>query len=119
MLDVLLRRFEKPDESRRFEKGCFDIVRLGGIEIGRATYEPGWKWSIHVAPSVGTALCPVEHVGLVLSGVATVPPGRKDVELRPGICFTYPPFPTTVGSSDPSATSPCISWGRPSTPRSE
>jgi mannose-6-phosphate isomerase-like protein (cupin superfamily) len=94
MLDVLLRRFEEPDESRTFEKGRFDIIRLGGMEIGRATYEPGWKWSIHVAPSVGTALCPVEHVGLVLSGVATVAvEDGRIVELRPGDLFHVPPVP--------------------------
>lgn len=94
MLDVLLKRFEKPDETRLFEKGRFEIVRLGGVEIGRATYEPGWKWSIHVSPSAGTALCPIEHVGLVLSGVATVvfEDGRI-VELRPGDLFHVPPVP--------------------------
>ncbi|HEY7700265.1 MAG TPA: cupin domain-containing protein [Vicinamibacteria bacterium] len=94
MLDVMLRRFEEPDETLTFEKGLFEIIRVGGIEIGRATYEPGWKWSIHVAPSVGTALCPVEHVGLVLSGVATVvfEDGRI-VELRPGDVFHVPPVP--------------------------
>jgi len=43
MLDVLLKRFDEPDETLLFEKGRFDIVRLGGVEIGRACYEPGWK----------------------------------------------------------------------------
>jgi mannose-6-phosphate isomerase-like protein (cupin superfamily) len=94
MLDVLLKRFDEPDETRLFEKGRFDIVRLGGVEIGRASYEPGWKWSVHVAPSAGTALCPVEHVGLVVSGVATVAfeDGRV-VELRAGNLFHVPATP--------------------------
>ncbi len=93
-LDVLLKRFDEPDETRLFEKGRFDVVRLGGVEIGRASYEPGWKWSIHVAPSAGTARCGVEHVGLVLSGVATVAfeDGRV-VELRPGNLFHVPATP--------------------------
>lgn len=43
----MLKRFEDPDEIRRFEKGVFEIVRVGGLTIGRATYEPGWKWSEH------------------------------------------------------------------------
>jgi hypothetical protein len=30
-------------------KGKFEIVRLGGMTIGRATYEPGWKWGEHVS----------------------------------------------------------------------
>ncbi|TMQ70256.1 MAG: hypothetical protein E6K80_09050 [Candidatus Eisenbacteria bacterium] len=46
-------------------RGTFAIVRLGGIAIGRATYEPGWKWSIDVGPARGERLCSVEHVGLV------------------------------------------------------
>ena len=104
MLDVLLKRFDEPDETRLFEKGRFDIVRLGSVEIGRATYEPGWKWSIQVAPSAGTALCPVEHVGLVLSGVATVSfeDGRV-VELRAGNLFHVPatPHDSWVVGSEP------------------
>ena len=48
MLEVILKRFEQPDEIRTFEKGRFELVRLGGMTIGRATYEPGWKWSEHV-----------------------------------------------------------------------
>jgi len=52
-LDVILKRFETPDERRVFDKGSFDLVRLGGMTIGRATYEPGWKWSVHVGAATG------------------------------------------------------------------
>jgi len=48
--DFLIKRFENPDEVRTFEKGRFEIIVSGGMTIGRATYEPGWKWSQHVAP---------------------------------------------------------------------
>jgi hypothetical protein len=48
MLEVILKRFEKPDEVRTFEKGKFELLQVGGMTIGRATYEPGWKWSVHV-----------------------------------------------------------------------
>jgi len=54
MLDVILKRFEAPDETRFFNKGKFEIVRIGGMTIGRASYEPGWKWSEHVSPLAGT-----------------------------------------------------------------
>jgi len=40
MLEVILKRFEQPDEIRTFEKGRFEVVRVGGMTIGRATYEP-------------------------------------------------------------------------------
>ena len=43
MLGVILKRFEAPDEIRIFEKGKFEIVKIGGMTIGRASYEPGWK----------------------------------------------------------------------------
>lgn len=94
MLAVILKRFEAPDETRVFEKGKFEIVRIGGLTIGRATYEPGWKWSEHVGSLAGTEYCEVEHVGMVLSGRATA--AMKDgkiVELSPGALFYIPPAP--------------------------
>jgi quercetin dioxygenase-like cupin family protein len=92
--DVVLRRFEHPDEVRDMTNGRFEIVRVGGVTIGRATYQPGWRWSQHVGPSLGATHCTVEHVGLVLAGVATVAfdDGRV-IELRAGELFYVPPVP--------------------------
>jgi len=94
MVDVILKRFEMPDETRVLAKGRFEIVTLGGVTIGRATYEPGWKWSVHVGPSVGATRCTVEHVGLVLAGTATAAfdDGRV-IELKAGELFYIPPVP--------------------------
>ena len=69
--DVILKRFEQPDEVRQLVKGRFELVHIGGLTIGRATYEPGWRWSEHVGPALGQTRCSVEHVGLVVSGTAT------------------------------------------------
>ena len=91
---TILRRFEQPDETRTFEKGRFDIVRIGDRMFGRAEYQPGWKWSVHVAPHAGAPLCGVEHLGLVLAGRATV--AYEDgtvIELSPGTLFYVPPVP--------------------------
>ena len=94
MNDVVLKRFESPDETRLMTKGRFDIVRLGGQTIGRATYEPGWKWSLHVGPAVGATRCTVEHVGLVVSGSATAAfDDGQVIELRAGELFYIPPEP--------------------------
>lgn len=71
MYEVVLKRFETPDEVRTFEKGKFELVHIGGMTIGRATYEPGWKWSEHVGQAIGKTSCDVEHVGMVVSGTAT------------------------------------------------
>jgi len=92
MLEVVLKRFENPDEVRLFEKGKLEIIRIGGMTIGRATYQPGWKWSTHVSPIAGTAFCEVEHVGMVISGTATVASTDGEVhELGPGTVFYVPP----------------------------
>ena len=92
--EVTLKHFEAPDEVRRFEKGRLEVVRVGGMTLGRATYEAGWKWSEHVGPTMGTTRCTVEHVGLVLSGTATVAfeDGRV-IELREGALFHVPAEP--------------------------
>jgi quercetin dioxygenase-like cupin family protein len=92
MTDVILKRFENPDETRVFEKGKFEIVVVGGMTIGRATYEPGWKWSEHVGKALGARSCLVEHVGLVVSGSATaaMDDGRV-IEMHAGDVFYIPP----------------------------
>jgi hypothetical protein len=55
MPQVILNRFETPDEVISFEKGRFEKITLGGVTIGRAVYEPGWKWSAHVGSKTGLA----------------------------------------------------------------
>jgi uncharacterized RmlC-like cupin family protein len=93
VLDVILRRFDSPDEVREMVKGRFEVVRIGGLTIGRATYQPGWKWSEHVGPGVGAERCSVEHVGLVVAGAAAVAFADRVVEMRPGDLFYVPPEP--------------------------
>lgn len=94
MLDVILKRFENPDEKFEFENGKFEIVQLGGMTIGRASYEPGWRWSEHIRPMAETEFCEVEHIGMVISGraMASMNDG-EDVELKPGDVFYIPPEP--------------------------
>lgn len=91
---LILKRFEKPDEVREMPLGRFELVRLGGMTLGRATYQPGWRWSEHVGRALGQERCQVEHVGLVLSGAATAAfaDGRV-IELRAGDVFYIPPEP--------------------------
>lgn len=49
-----LKRFKTPDEVRTFPKGRLELVKIGGAMIGRATFEPGWKWSTSVQPLAKT-----------------------------------------------------------------
>ena len=92
MLEVILRKFEEPDEVREFERGRFELVHIAGMTLGRATYSPGWKWSVHVGRAMGKTSCEVEHVGMVLSGRATaaMDDGRV-IEMRPGDIFYIAP----------------------------
>ena len=90
-LDLILKRFDDPDEIRHMEKGTFELVTIGSMTIGRATYEPGWKWSEHVGKALGKTHCDVEHLGLVISGSATVAFKDEPVQtVTPGTIFYVP-----------------------------
>lgn len=91
-LGVILKRFDQPDEVREFEKGRFEIVRIGPMTLGRATYEPGWKWSVHVGHALGQVSCEVEHVGMVVSGSATAAMDDGTIiEMKAGDIFFIAP----------------------------
>jgi hypothetical protein len=96
MLDtgVILKRFESPDETRRLERGKFELVHIGGMTIGRATYQPGWKWSEHVGKALGQSRCTLAHVGMVLAGTGTAAfDDGSVIELRAGELFFIPAVP--------------------------
>ena len=97
-MDLALVNFDDPTELRAFEKGKFELYTVGPMTLGRATYEPGWRWSEHVGPWTGETLCQVEHVGLVLSGqaVAKMDDGREIV-MRVGDFFYVPPGHDRLG----------------------
>ena len=90
LYDFVLRRFEEPDEVREFPLGRFELVQIGGMTVGRATYEPGWKWSEHVGGSPDER-CMVEHLGLVVSGRAAVAGPDYEAVMEPGDLFAVPP----------------------------
>jgi hypothetical protein len=62
------RRFDMPDEHRSFPQGGSDVITMGGVTLGLARFEPGWRWSESVKPITGTESCQVEHLGYLLSG---------------------------------------------------
>jgi quercetin dioxygenase-like cupin family protein len=91
-MDLELVNFDHPTEVRTFEKGKFELFRVGPTALGRASYQPGWRWSEHVGAAAGASSCQVEHVGLVLSGqaVAKMDDG-PEVVMRAGDFFYVPP----------------------------
>lgn len=93
-MDPIIKHFDTPDDVVYFENGKFETVSLGPVTIGRATYQPGWKWSRDVGADLGEAFCSVEHVGLVISGRATAAYADGRVtELVAGDLFYIPPVP--------------------------
>jgi len=62
------RDFSSPDETRDFEKGKGDLIRIGNGVVGRLTLQPGWRWSKQVKPLVKTEWCEAPHFHYQLSG---------------------------------------------------
>jgi quercetin dioxygenase-like cupin family protein len=86
------KRFDHPDESRTVEKARIELVELGELAVGRAIFEPGWRWSEHVKPIVGTESCQVHHLGYVVSGHLHVEmTDGASLEVLGGDAFEIPP----------------------------
>ena len=66
------KSFVTSDETREFERGRLDLLRIGDAEIGRLTLQPGWRWSEHVKPLAGTDLCEAPHFQYHVRGVLHV-----------------------------------------------
>ena len=45
-----------------------DIVAAGNGRVKRVVYPPGFRWSTHMKPHVGTDLCMHAHVGFLARG---------------------------------------------------
>ena len=91
MLEV--KSFDAPDETRPFERnGHVHLVTVAGKEIGKAVFEPGWRWSNDVKPLAGTESCEFPHFVYVIAGAmqVTMDDGRR-VELRAGDVAAIPP----------------------------
>jgi hypothetical protein len=64
--------FRKPDEIREFPKGRVELIMIGGATLGRAVFEPGWKWSTSVQPLAKTRSCEAPHFQYHVSGVLRI-----------------------------------------------
>lgn len=64
--------FSNPVEVREFPKGKLELIKIGGVLIGKATFEPGWRWSESVQPIVKTKSCEAAHFQYHVSGVLRI-----------------------------------------------
>src|SRR4051795_12730262 len=80
-----------PDEIRRFSRGFAEVVSLDDTTLGRATYEPGWRWSTDLAAMTGTTSCPLRHLGYSISGVMHVElDDGQELRIEPGSAYEIP-----------------------------
>ena len=86
------RSMSKPDERRTFENGIVELVTLGDVTFGRATFDPGWRWSTCVKPIARTASCEVPHLQYHVSGrIHVVMDDGTEQEFGPGDLSLIPP----------------------------
>ena len=89
---VTNRDLDTPDETRTFDHGQVQLVKIGGTTIGRYTFEPGLKWSESVKPIAKTDSCQVHHVGYVLTGrLHVLADDGQEAELGPGEAYDIEP----------------------------
>jgi quercetin dioxygenase-like cupin family protein len=92
-MELAKKSFDAPDETRPMSgMGQVELVKIGDGMVGKATFQPGWRWSEHVKPVAGTDSCQAPHVGYVVSGRQRV---RMDdgteLEFAAGDVIAIPP----------------------------
>ena len=86
------KSIDTPDETRSFDKGSMAVVKVGEVVFGKATFEPGWRWSECVKPIAGTDSCEVHHNGYIVSGRMHIRmDDGQEAEFGPGEVFIAPP----------------------------
>ena len=92
MAQMQNKTFSQPDETRTFEKGRLELVTLGGVTFGRATLQPGWKWSTSVKPLANSESCQAPHLQYHVSGrLHVVMDDGMEKEFLPGDVSLIPP----------------------------
>lgn len=87
-----VKAFAQPVEVREFLLGRVELIQVGGATIGRATFQPGWRWSDSVKPVAQTESCQAAHLMYHLSGVLkVVMDDGTELECRAGDVSSVPP----------------------------
>ena len=92
MAKMQSKNLSKPDELRTFDQGKLELIKLGGVTFGRATLQPGWKWSTCIKPLVKTKSCEAPHLQYHVSGrIAVLMDDGSQAEFGPGEVSLLPP----------------------------
>jgi hypothetical protein len=92
MAKMQSKNLSKPDDVRTFDKGRVELVKLGGVSFGRATLQPGWKWSTCVKPIAQTKSCEAAHLQYHVAGrLHVVMDDGSAQEFGPGEVSMLPP----------------------------
>ena len=87
MTALIRRNFEDPHETRPFEggTGMLQVLETEHGIVGRATFEPGWRWSEHLKPIAATDSCQAAHTCHFVSGrMKVVMDDGEAIEYGPG-----------------------------------
>jgi hypothetical protein len=83
------RSFQAADETREFPHGHAEVLTVGGGQVGRLVFEPGWRWSKAVKPIAGTGSCEAPHFQYHVSV-------RLAIRMDDGTEFTAGPWDVTA-----------------------
>ena len=85
------KHLNSPDETRSFEKGKMEVVKVAGGTVGRLTFQPGWRWSKHMKANAGTKSCEAPHFQYHLAGrLAIKMDDGTEFEAGPGDVTSLP-----------------------------
>lgn len=98
-----IKSLNSPEETRTFDKGKVDLVKIGRSMVGRAVFEPGWKWSESVKPIAKTKSCKAPHFQYQISGtMKVVMDDGTEKELKAGdVCLLPPGHDAWVVGNEP------------------
>jgi len=104
------KSFEQPDNTQTMQGMQVEMVGLDDTTVGRCRFAPGWHWSTDMAPILGTASCPMRHVGYTISGsLHVVMDDGQTIDIGPGTVFDIPAGHDKWVVGDD--TWECIEWG--------
>jgi ketosteroid isomerase-like protein len=93
MTQTQIRNLDREGEVRPFQAhGQAVLASAGGVSLLKGTFEPGWRYSVDVAPLSGTKTCQTRHLGYVISGTMHVTlDSGEEYDIGPGDLFDLPP----------------------------